>query len=155
MVRRLTQAQYRLLDRVRHGDALRTARQPGAARDFAALRGHQYCLLVTFKRSGEPMPTPVLFALAGERLYFRTEAEVAKVRRLRQNPRVRVGPCNWRGKPLGPMTEGIARLLPAAEEQAAYEALKASYTRGQRLYEGAVDRLPVEVSYVEVVAAET
>jgi PPOX class probable F420-dependent enzyme len=113
MVRRLARMQYRLLDRLRHADAARIAREPGAARDFAALRNHHYCLVVTFKRSGEPVPTPVLFALVGERVYFRTERDVAKVRRLRRNPRVRIGPCDWRAKPLGPMTEGLARLLPA------------------------------------------
>jgi PPOX class probable F420-dependent enzyme len=153
MLRRLARAQYRLLDRLRHPDAARVAHEPGTARDFAALRGHHYCIVVTFKRSGEPVPTPVLFALVGERVYFRTERDVAKVRRLRRNPRVHIGPCDWRAKPLGPMTEGTARLLPAADEPAAYDALRAIYTRGQRLYEGALDRLHVEISYVEVAPA--
>ena len=72
------------------------------ARGFEHLRGHKYCLLVTYKRSGEPVPTPVWFGLGDGKLYVRSEAGVAKVRRIRNDPRVRVAPCTVRGKPLGP-----------------------------------------------------
>ena len=145
--------QYRLLERMRHADAFRAAREFGTAPDFQALRGHHFCLLITFKRSGEPVPTPVLFGLADGRLYFRTESNVGKVKRIRNDPHVRVGPCDPRAKPLGPLTEGRARLLPAAEEQAAYAALKTNYTFSQRLGEAALDRLPLEIGYVQVVPA--
>jgi PPOX class probable F420-dependent enzyme len=151
VIKRLARLQYRFYDRMRHPDAFRTAREPGAASNLEALRGHHYCLVVTFRRSGEPVPTAVLFGLADGKLYFRTEPDVGKVKRIRNDARVRVGPCNWRGKPLGPLVEGTARVLPAAEKATAYAALRANYTFGQRLYEGALDRLPVEIVYVEVV----
>jgi uncharacterized protein len=151
MIERMAQLQYRFYDRMRHQQAFEVARKPGTAQDLEVMRGHHYCLIVTFKRSGEPVPTPVLFGLADGRLYLRTEPRVGKVRRIQNDPRVRVGPCNWRGKPLGPLAEGRARVLGPSEQEAAYSALRANYTFGQRLYESALDRLPVEMVYVEVV----
>ena len=150
MIKRLAKMQYRFYDRMRHPEAFRVARQAGAARDLEGLRGHHYCLVVTFKRSGEPVPTPVLFGLADGKLYFRTEPQVGKMRRIGNDPHVRVGPCNWRGKPLGALVDGTARVLPA-DEETAYAALRANYTFGQRLYESGLDRLPIEMVYVEVV----
>ena len=151
LIRRLARLQYRLYDRMRHKRAFEVARETGTAVDLEAMRGHHYCLVVTFKRSGEPVPTPVLCGLADGRLFFRTESEIGKVKRIRSDPHVRVGPCNWRGKPLGPLTEGKARVVSAAEQEGAYAALRANYTFGQRLYESALDRLPVEIVYIEVV----
>jgi uncharacterized protein len=153
VIERIAKLQYRFYDRMRHRDAFRVAREPGEAEDLEALRGHHYCLMVTFKRSGEPVPTPVLFGLADGKLYLRTEPTVGKIKRLRNDPRVRVGPCNWRGKPLGPMADGTARVVSVSENEDAYDALRANYTFGQRLYESGLDRLPIEIVYVEVVPA--
>jgi uncharacterized protein len=155
VLKRLVDLQYRFYDRIRHRDAFRAAEVAGSAPDIDALRGRHYCLLVTIKRSGEAVPTPVLFGLADGKLYARTEPRVAKVKRIRNNPRVLVGPSNLRGKPLGPMTEGTARVLPPAENERAYAALKANYTVSQRLYESAIDRLGVELVYVEVTPVVT
>ena len=151
MIAKLAKLQYRFLDRLRHAEAFRAAKQPPTAGNFEPLRGHHYCLLVSFRRSGEPVPTPVLFGLREGKLYFRTEAGVAKVARIGNDPTVRVAPCNWRGKPLGPLAQGTARPLPAAEADDAYTVLKQNYTLGDRLFEGVVDLLPVEMVYVEVV----
>jgi uncharacterized protein len=153
VIQRLAKLQYRFYDRMRHRDAFRVAQEPGTATNLQALRGQHYCLIVTFKRSGEPVPTPVLFGTDNGRLYFRTERDVGKVRRIENDPHVRVGPCNWRAKPRGPLVEGRAHLLPSSNNERAYAALRANYTFGQRLYESALDRLPLDLVYVEVVPA--
>jgi uncharacterized protein len=150
LTRKVGRLQYRFYDRMRHPKSFEIAAEPDAAADFEALRGHHYCLLVTFKRSGEPVPTPVLFGLEGEKVYFRTEEDIAKVKRLRRDHRVRVGPCNWRAKPLGPLADGTARILSGAEADHAQQVLQRSYTRPMRVYEGTVDMLPVDLLYVEV-----
>jgi uncharacterized protein len=150
LTQRAARLQYRFYDRMRHPQSFEVAAKPGAAADFGALQGHHYCLVVTFKRSGEPVPTPVLFGLDGEKLYFRTENGVAKVKRLRRDQRVRVGPCNWRAKPLGPLTDGIARILSGPEAENARQVLWRSYTRPMRAYEGTIDKLPADLLYVEV-----
>ena len=153
MIKRLARLQYRFYDRMRHRDASRVAQEPGQGVGLDVFDGRHYCLVVTFKRSGDPVPTPVLFGVAGGKLYFRTESDVNKIKRLRNNPHVRVGPCNWRGKPLGPLVEGAARVLPASENERTYDVLKSNYTFGMRLFESGLDRLPLDIVYVEVTPA--
>ena len=149
---RLAKLSDRFYDGMRHRDAFAAARGEATAQGFQALRGHKYCLLVSFRRSGEPVPTPVWFGLDAEgRLYVRTEADAAKVKRIRANERVRVAPATVRGKPTGLLAEGSARVLPPAEEPRAESALRANYGLGRRLYEGmATGPLGVETVYLEV-----
>jgi uncharacterized protein len=143
--------QYRVLDRARHPSAMEMAGQQGTTGDFSALRGARQALVVTFKRSGQPVPTPVNVGLDHDgRLYFRSEPRVAKIRRIQRDPHVRVAPCNFRGKPLGPMAEGRARVLPPEDEERAYAAIEANWSPGMKVFEKGADRLPVEMVYVEV-----
>jgi PPOX class probable F420-dependent enzyme len=151
LMRRLIDAQYRFYDRIRHRGAFTVANRSGTAAGFEHMRGFRQALVVTFKRSGEPVPTPVNFGLADDGLlYFRTEPRVAKVKRIRNDPHVRVGPCNPRAKPLGPMAEGRARILPPQDHARAYGVIAANWSMAMKLYEKVADRLPVELAYVEV-----
>jgi PPOX class probable F420-dependent enzyme len=145
----------RFYDRMRHRDAYAAARGPATAGSFEALRGHKYCLLVTYKRSGDPVPTPVWFGFGDDgRLYVRTETAAAKVKRIRRDARARVAPANMRGKPLGPVAEGTARVLPAEEHDRAERALQSNYGLGRRIYEGvATGPLAVPTTYLEVTPA--
>src|SRR5207244_3993462 len=105
LLTRLNDTQYRFLHAIRHPGELDVGRRPGTAKDFSALNGGRHVLIVTFRRSGEPIPTPVNFGLDGEgRVYFRSERRVPKIRRIENDPHVRVCPCNFRGKPTGPVT---------------------------------------------------
>jgi len=131
----LMELQNRLYDRMRHRDAFRAAADRRGRPDFSALEGHKYALLTTFRASGDPVPTPVWFGLSSGRAYVRTGAEVGKVKRIRRDPRVRLCPCTVRGRPLGPSSEGRARVLPADLEQPAEAALRDNYGLGRRLYE--------------------
>lgn len=141
----------RFYDRIRHREAHTAAARAGTARDFSHLQGHKYCLLVTFRRDGTPVPTPVWFGLDdGGRLYARTESDTAKVKRIARDPHARVAPATVRGKPVGPLAEGQARVVPASEQDHAEEAIKSNYGAGRRVYEAAGDRLGVETVYIEV-----
>ena len=99
------------------------------------------------------MPTPVWFGLdAEERLYVRSDASAAKLKRLKADPRVLVGPCDARGKPLGPLAAGEGRVLDSHEGEHAEAVLRSSYGIGRRLYEGVIgDRTPS--AYLEVTPA--
>jgi PPOX class probable F420-dependent enzyme len=156
MTTRRLDLQNRFYDRIRSSAARRAAEHaPAADASFDSLRGHKYGLLVTYKRSGEAVPTPVWFGLGDDgRLYVRTGRNVAKVKRVRNNPRVRVAPCTVRGKPLGPPVEGTARELPADEEERAEAALRSNYGLGRRVYESVGDAVGgVEAVYLEVTPA--
>jgi PPOX class probable F420-dependent enzyme len=128
----------------------------GSTGNFESLREHKYGLVVTFRHDGTGVPTPVWFGLDDDgRLYFRTGADVAKVRRLRSNPRVLVAPCNVRGKPLGPSIEGTARVVPAGETEHAEAAIQSNYGLGRRLYERMGDAVGAAEAYVEIVPARS
>jgi PPOX class probable F420-dependent enzyme len=143
--------QYKLNRWTRHRQALEAAAEPGSGHDFDAFDGARQCLLVTFKRSGEPVPTPVNFGLSDDgRLYFRSEPHVAKIRRLSREPRVRVCPCSFRGKPLGPLVESMARVLPESENKRADALIDSNYRLDMRLIERGYDRMGVPMVYVEV-----
>jgi PPOX class probable F420-dependent enzyme len=147
--------QNRFYDRVRSPAAKRAA-EHATTGTFEHLEGHKYCLIVTFKRDGEAVPTPVWFGLDAEgRLYFRTGADVAKVRRIRNDPRVLIAPCGVRGKPHGPSVEGTARVLGAEDRERAETAIQSNYGLGRRLYESAADAVGGDETYVEVVPAGT
>jgi PPOX class probable F420-dependent enzyme len=62
-----------------------------------AFRDHKYISLETFKKNGQGVKTPVWFVLHNGALYVYTEADSWKVRRIRNDPRVRVAVCNIRG----------------------------------------------------------
>ena len=76
---RLADASYWVYDRMRHKSAFDSAAQPGTAPDFAGFREHKYALLVTFRRDGTAVPTPVWFALLDDRRFVtHTEERTAK-----------------------------------------------------------------------------
>ena len=152
--RRLVALQNKVFDRLRHRHAFLAARRPGTEPGFDALRGARQCLLVTFKRSGEPVPSPVNFGLSDDgKLYFRSDSGAAKLARVRNDPHVRVCPCGLRGKPRGPSTEATARLLGASETPHAHAVLSANWDAMSKVVEGALDRAGVASVYVEVTPA--
>ncbi len=94
---------------------------------FSNLAKHQYMNLVTFRKSGEGVTTPVWFAQDDHRLLVRTFSIAWKTKRIRNNPRVQVGPCNMSGKALGPSVEARARILSGDECKVANKLLSAKY----------------------------
>lgn len=149
----MTSFPNRFYDRVRHRSAASLAGEEPTVSGFDHLRGHKYCLLVTYRRSGEPVPTPVWFGLEDRKLYVRSVADAGKVKRIRNDPRSRVAPCSARGKPLGPPAEGQARVLDQQNEnELAEAALRAGYGLGRKIYEGACEAVGVNSVYLEVTA---
>jgi uncharacterized protein len=152
-VSRLLELQNRFYDAVRSRAARRAAERPTRG-TFEGLSGHKYALIVTFKRDGSAVPTPVWFGLDQQgQLYFRTGANVAKVRRIRNDPRVLVAPCTLRGKPVGPSIEATARVVGPEEKEHAETSIQANFGLGRRLYESTADSVGADEAYVEVVPA--
>jgi PPOX class probable F420-dependent enzyme len=117
----------------------------------AELAGAKRTLLVSFRRDGTPVATPVWAAPAGELFYARTERSSGKVKRLRRDPRVLIAPCAVNGRPLGAPLEARARVLDDAEEKLAAEhTLAARYGLGRELFERAMDVLRVDMCYLEL-----
>jgi PPOX class probable F420-dependent enzyme len=114
------------------------------------VRAHKRALLVTYRRDGTPVPTPVWAAEADGRLYVRSERASGKAKRLRRDPRMLVAPCTVRGKPLGAPFEATARMLSPQEEPHAERVLAGRYGLGRALFEWTMDRLRVDMGYLEI-----
>ncbi|MBW2493825.1 MAG: PPOX class F420-dependent oxidoreductase [Deltaproteobacteria bacterium] len=92
------------------------------------LERQRYISLATFRRSGEAVRTPVWFAQRGEKFFVFTAADSGKVKRLRNDARIRVAPCGPRGRLRGEWIDGEARRIEdSATQSAAYAALLAKY----------------------------
>jgi PPOX class probable F420-dependent enzyme len=88
---------------------------------------HKYISLETFKKSGEGVKTPVWFAQDGDVLYIYTDAGSWKVKRIRNNPRVRVALCTMRGRVTGPWMDGTAAIIEGDERIKADQLLDRKY----------------------------
>lgn len=62
--------------------------------DVVTLGNAHFVALTTFRRSGEPVSTPVWVARDGRELLVLTPRDSGKVRRLRADPRVELAPCS-------------------------------------------------------------
>lgn len=107
-------------------------------------------LLVTYRRDGTPVPTPVWAAQGDGVLYVRSERASGKVKRLRNDARMLVAPCTVRGEPLGAPFEASARVLAPDEEPRAERTLAARYGLGRELFERAMDVMRVDMCYLEI-----
>jgi len=66
---------------------------------ITSLAAHKFVLLSTFKKNGDAVATPMWVGRDGDHLFVWTPADSWKVKRVRNNPRVRLVPCGRFGKP--------------------------------------------------------
>ena len=94
----------------------------------------KYVSLETFRKDGSGVKTPMWVASLDGKLVIGTSGSSYKVKRIRNNARVRVAACNASGKQiLGPWYEGKARLTEAAEAERGDAALTAKYGLQRRM----------------------
>jgi PPOX class probable F420-dependent enzyme len=87
----------------------------------------KYLNLETYRRNGTPVATPMWFAEHGGALYVYSRADSGKVKRIRQNPHVRVVPCTVGGTPTGEWVGGTARILAEPDATPGHQLLTAKY----------------------------
>jgi PPOX class probable F420-dependent enzyme len=125
------------------------ARTPatGALED---LTRHRHTLVVTFRRDGSPVATPVWAAVREGRAYVRVERGSGKVKRLGRDSRALLAPSTARGRRLGPPLAVRGRVLDAAEEYIAERALADRYGLGRSVFERTVDLVRIDMCYLEL-----
>ena len=94
----------------------------------------RHMTVVSYRRDGTPIATPVWFAVVDGRVVFRSLAHAHKVRRITRDPRVLVAPCSARGRPVGFPVQGRATVLAGSAAAAAEQALRRRYSLGRRAY---------------------
>ena len=91
------------------------------------LANHKYLCLESYRKTGVPVRTPVWFAEDDGRLYIYSLAEAGKVKRIRNNPRVRIAPCDARGRVLGEWVDATAKIEDPAGENLGMKLLNKKY----------------------------
>ncbi|CDP84624.1 MULTISPECIES: PPOX class F420-dependent oxidoreductase [Mycolicibacterium] len=146
---------FRGMDKMRHRDAFEIGAPTGS--DFAGFENYRQIVLVTFKKSGEAMPSPINHGLADGKLYVRTDPSSGKVKRIRNNPKVLVVASNLRGKPTGPVVAGVARILSETERAHADAVIAANWSAPMKLFERSLDYgsqlAGIPTAYLEITPA--
>jgi PPOX class probable F420-dependent enzyme len=100
---------------------------------LAQFADRKYLNLESYRRNGQGVRTPLWFVEADGALYFYTVAHSYKVKRIRNNPSVRVAPCDMRGDVKGEWVNATARRLDEAESRRANELLNRKYGWAKRI----------------------
>jgi len=106
---------------------------------FVGFAGQKYLSLETFKKNGASVKTPIWFAAEtsasldsnGATLYIYTIGVSGKVKRIRNNPRVNIAPCNMRGTPLGDWVPARAEILSGSAAEHGMQLLNKKYFPGK------------------------
>ena len=133
VIERLTGLENKFLDAVRSPEAIRVATEAPTGQ-IGSLVGRKYCVLVTYRKNGDAIPSPLWFGIANGKVFAHTGGY--KVKRLERNPAVRVAPCTFRGRPTAPPFAGTARVVPPVEVEQAERAIQSNYGRVRKLYYG-------------------
>lgn len=102
---------------------------------FAAFSGKKYLNLETLKKSGEGVKTPVWFAAdagtnldsSDAKLYLYTIGVSGKVKRIRNNPRVKIAPSDMRGNVIGEWVDAKAEIITGPEAEHGMKLLNRKY----------------------------
>lgn len=84
--------------------------------EFKDIGNPTYIALETFRKSGEGVATPVWVTAENGKLYVWTVGTSGKVKRIRNNPRVRIAVSDARGAPKSDWVEAQARILDEPAE---------------------------------------
>ena len=90
-----------------------------------SFRRASYIDLVTYRKTGVPVHTPVWFAEHDGKIYVMTRSDSGKFKRIRNNPRIEIAPSTIRGRRTGPPVAATAQL--AADQDAARNLIRKKY----------------------------
>jgi PPOX class probable F420-dependent enzyme len=103
------------------------------------LKSAKYVSLITFRKSGEPVRSPVWFAQFGENpnsYGVITETNAGKVKRIRANSKIEIQVCDIKGgvEPDAQKFSGVAHLVIGAEAVAVRKAISKRYGLTYKLF---------------------
>ena len=86
-----------------------------------------YVLVTSYRKDGRAVPTPVWVVRDGDAIAIWTVHDSGKVKRIRRDGTVLVGPCDLRGRLTGEEVPGQATILTPTESARIKELLKQKY----------------------------
>lgn len=94
---------------------------------WSQFTGEKYISVETYRKTGDPVRTPVWFVEENGELFFRTDSDTGKMKRLRNNSHVRIATCDIRGKVTGEWVEGEARKVDDETSTHIFDLLRKKY----------------------------
>ena len=91
------------------------------------LESQKYISLETYKKNNQPVKTPVWFVIQNELIYVITREGTGKVKRIKNNPQVKLAPCTFGGKPTGEWVSGNASKVLGEEAKTVIKLRKKKY----------------------------
>lgn len=77
---------------------------------ISGLSEMKYINLETYKKNGQPVRTPVWFVIYNKKIYFRTDSDSGKVKRIMNNQYVSIAACDLLGKIKAEWIKGAAKI---------------------------------------------
>jgi len=87
----------------------------------------KYINLETYRRNGQAVRTTVWFVMDAGTIYIRTDMNSGKVKRIKNNPNVRITPSGARGQLKGKWIEGKIKMAGSLELEHANQLLEQKY----------------------------
>ena len=101
--------------------------------DLKAFENEQYMSLETYRKTGVAIATPVWFAVKDGVFYIYSVADAGKVKRIRNNPKVRIAPCKFRGELKGEWVDATAHIVTGSDEDRSHDLLDRKYGWKKRI----------------------
>jgi len=98
-----------------------------SADNLSDLSKFKYITIETFRKNGAGVRTPIWFIIYQGLIYFRTDVNSGKVKRIRNNPHVRIAPCDIRGNLKGNWFDGKVKFAGLAESSITHSMIDKKY----------------------------
>ena len=83
--------------------------------DVEQIKSEKYISLETYRKNNQAVRTPVWFVIKDDLIIIVTRDQTGKIKRLRNNQKVKIATCSIKGKTSMTMTSGTARILTEEE----------------------------------------
>jgi uncharacterized protein len=129
---------------------------------FQPFAGQKYLSLETFKKNGQGVRTPIWFAAdprknleSGDaKLFVYTNGDSGKVKRIRNNGRVRIAPCDMRGTISGDWVDARAEIVAGSDFQYGMQLLNKKYFPWKQLLDFFAKFRPHEHAVIAILPAQ-
>jgi hypothetical protein len=98
-----------------------------SADNLSDLSKFKYITIETFRKNGAGVRTPIWFIIYQVLIYFRTDVNSGKIKRIRNNPHVRIAPCDIRGNLKGNWFDGKVKFADSTESSITYSMIDKKY----------------------------
>jgi hypothetical protein len=94
---------------------------------LSQFENQKYLKIETYRKNGQAVQTPVWFVRRETEFFIWTQAVSGKVKRLRNNPKVRIMPCGQRGEEKGEWVDTRGIIVDTDEAQSAEKWFNQKY----------------------------